>query len=144
MKKVILILSLYALSTQAALAGPLHNAVFANNEAKIIAQIKKGEDINEINKEGSWPLLIAATYGNIKAAQVLIKNGADVNKSNNHGYTALHEAASMADRKFVFLLLKNKANISKRDTNNYNALTYAELSGSQKLVRLLKRKGAIP
>jgi len=141
MKVTILTICLFL--TQHAFAGPLHNAVLGNDEAKITAQIKKGEYINEIDNEGSWPLLIAATYGNINAAKVLLEHGADVNRANNHGYTALHEAASMANRKLVLLLLKNNAEINKRDVNSNTALTYAELSGSPKLVRMLKRKGAV-
>lgn len=137
----ILILIITQLITTAN-AGPLHNAVLGNNLEKIEQLIASGENINAINEEGSWPLLIASTYGFAKATKLLINKGADVNQANQHGYTALHEAASMGYIKVVKALIKNKADINKTDINSYDALKYSQISGTPMVTRYLKRHGA--
>jgi ankyrin repeat protein len=124
------------------IAGPLHGAVLANNLEKIERLLKKGEKINELNEDGNWPLLLAATYGYADVCKLLIKKGADVNQANQHGYTALHEAASMGYIKVVKILVQNHADVNKVDINNYNALKYALISGTPMVVRYLKRHGA--
>jgi len=130
------------LCTNFASANDLHSAVLANNLDKITLLIKKGKDVNEINEEGQWPLLICATYGLDKAAVLLIDNGANINMANIHGYTAFHEAASLGYRDIIKVFLKYKGDFSKRDINHYNVLNYAQMSGSESIVRLLKRHGA--
>ena len=141
MKKLLIFLILlfpYTIS-----AGPLHDAVLTDNLEKIEQLLANGEKINEINKEGVWPLLIASTYGFEKATELLINKGANVNQANQYGYTALHEAASMGYIKIVKVLVKNKADVNKKDVNSYSALKYAQSSGTPMVVRYLKRHGAV-
>lgn len=129
---------------QNALAAPIHDAVLANDLGKIQSLLKEKENnINAFSDRGTWPLLIAVTYGHEEAVKLLLASGADVNQTNVHGYSALHEAAGLGYYEITKLLIQNNADIHRRDISNYNALNYAQMSGADKIIRLLKRHGAI-
>ena len=54
--------------------------------------IKKGININDVQKDGSTPLHGAAFYGQVEIVKLLIDYGADINKRNNFGNLASDEA----------------------------------------------------
>ena len=71
---------------------PLHLAVTAlgNVEKKLV---KAGAELNNQDREGNTPLLIACRHGNEKVVCYLIKSGADISLKNNKGETAMDIAA---------------------------------------------------
>lgn len=123
-------------------ASELHNAVFSNNLDRIENAIKKGDDVNEVNESGQWPLLIAATYELPKAAELLIKHGAKINFANQHGFTAIHEAASLNNIEVLEVLIKYNADINVKDINKHTPLHYALTSDAPNAARILQKMNA--
>ena len=61
--------------------------------ATLVAQMKKGLDINYQNEEGRTILMRAAKRDHKDVVRILVDNGADVNKRDLNGKTALMGAA---------------------------------------------------
>ena len=51
--------------------------------------IQHGENINEIDERGIWPLLAAVTYGDKQSVELLLKLGADPNLADQYNYSVL-------------------------------------------------------
>lgn len=120
----------------------LHKAVFTQNLQLIEKLVDNGVDVNKINADGIWPLLLACTYGYEEVVKTLIKKGVDVNQANSDGYTALHEAAGMDYHNIVQLLIDAGAKLNKKDVSNFSPLNYAQMNAATKSARILKRHGA--
>jgi len=123
-------------------AGPLHDAVEVGAAMRIEQLILQGEDINEIDERGIWPLLVAVTYGDNRSVELLLKLGADPNLADQYNYTAMHEAAILGYRVVAKTLIKAKANLNIRDISSFTPLGYAKRSGSQEVIELLEAHGA--
>lgn len=54
----------------------------------------------------TYPLAVAAIWGDGEAIRMLIDAGAEVNQPGEHGYTALHEAAAQGHFDAVKLLIE--------------------------------------
>jgi ankyrin repeat protein len=50
-------------------AGPLHDAAETDDTTRIKQLIKEGKDINEVDNQGIWPLLAAASNGNVTSVE---------------------------------------------------------------------------
>ena len=65
-----------------------------------------GADPNHCNKQGDFPILLAAGGGFIDILKLLIKFGGKVDFVNQYGYSALHSSACGGHSEAVTLLLK--------------------------------------
>ncbi len=63
--------------------------------------IKKGININEVQKDGSTALHGAAFYGQEIVIQLLIENGIDIDIRNRYGSTAAEEAKTQKIRELI-------------------------------------------
>jgi ankyrin repeat protein len=63
--------------------------------------IKKGININEVQRDGSTALHGAAYYGQELVIQLLIENGIDTKVVNNFGHTAAQEAKTTRIRELI-------------------------------------------
>lgn len=79
--------------------------------------IKKGYNINRVNKEGATALFYALFSENEKCFEYLVLNNADVNIRDSNGMTVLHLAILHAKYKHIMTLLNNNANINIPFTN---------------------------
>lgn len=96
-------------------------AADGNIEA-IKQHLEAGTDVNAKEPpEGSTPLLVAATFGQVKAAKLLIEKGANVNATSNDGATALHGAAFFCHAEIVQLLLDEGARVNVKNNPRRNA-----------------------
>jgi ankyrin repeat protein len=130
-------------SLAGAWAGPLHAAVEAGDLNKVRRLVEQqAADINEIDDRGIWPLLAAATDGNVKMVELLLELQADPNQLDQYQYSALHEAASLGFRDVVEVLIQARAEINIRDINDITPLGYALRSSSMDTANLLQKFGA--
>ena len=73
-------------------AGPLHDAIVAEDMNRVRAEIVSGADVNEEVLLQGLPLMVAAQIGQIEIAALLLTHGANVNAKDVTG-TPLHTAA---------------------------------------------------
>ena len=89
--------------------------------------IEKGADVNQRDKEGVTPLIIAAEQRYTDGVRLLLAAGADVNLANRNGETPLIKAVHLRDQTMVRLLVDNGADPRITDSlAGYSALDYAE------------------
>ena len=93
--------------------------------------IKKGININEVQKDGSTALHGAAYYGQELVIQLLIEHGININIKNRFGSTAADEARTSAIRE---LILKSQED---RIINLYQQLYSKELVSN---IVIIKKK----
>lgn len=82
--------------------------------------IQLGSRLNEIDKNGSTPLMIAAEYRNFKAFKYLLEFNPELNFKNNNNDTPLHLSVKSNDTGMVKLLLQMKLKFS----HNVHDLTF--------------------
>lgn len=74
--------------------------------------IEAGAPLNDQDKEGQTPLMVAARNNNLDTVKALVNAGADLNVRDNHGFTALTRAAFTSDREVLHLLLSTNADLA--------------------------------
>jgi len=67
----------------------LKYAIDKNYEAIAVQLIKAGSSVNEENRDGFTPLMVAALRGHISIINLLLENGADITQKNKSCRTAL-------------------------------------------------------
>ena len=105
--------------------------------------LKKGANINAVDKDGWTPLHIAAPLGCKDVAALLIAKGANVNAAHKDGWTPLHIAAAFGRNDDVAALLIAKgANVNAADKHGDTPLHEAAIFGRKDIAALLIAKGA--
>jgi ankyrin repeat protein len=80
-------------------------AITYNNTQMIRYMLDQGVDVNKTQrKSGFTPLMCAACYGRVEAAQILLENGADKQASDLKGFTATDFARKMHKNSILKLL----------------------------------------
>lgn len=94
-------------------AGPIHEAVKANNLDEVVRLLDSGTDVNERVKNDQFcnftPLLMAVWEDKLEIATELIKRGADVKALDQAGRNPLLAAAYNGNSKMIQMLLDNGA-----------------------------------
>ncbi|KPP66080.1 death-associated protein kinase 1-like, partial [Scleropages formosus] len=98
-------------------------------------------DVNQPNKHGTPPLLIAAGCGNTQILQVLIKKGAEIDAHDKSGETALHVAARYGNVDVVQYLCSIRANPDMADRDEETPLHCAAWHGYSSVARALCAAG---
>ena len=106
-----------------------------------------GVDVNDTNRFGQTPLMVAVGNGYYKTAKRLLDKGADVNVKDklkdNGGRTALMYATHHGHFfDIVQLLLENGADVNFKDEDGWTVLEKAAEEGYTKIVQLLIEAGA--
>ncbi|NWI18138.1 NFKB2 factor, partial [Crypturellus soui] len=93
---------------------PVHLAVKAKSLACLDLLVRKGADVNAVERQGGrTPLHLAVEMENLNMATHLVKKlGADVNSRTFAGNTPLHLAAGLGSPPLTKLLLKAGADVS--------------------------------
>ncbi|MFZ4400962.1 MAG: formyltransferase family protein [Bacteroidales bacterium] len=98
-------------------------------------------DINETEKNGWTPLIIASFYGSYDIINLILKKGALINKTNLNGTTPLMYAKELAiendDFQCLSLLIKNNADKLKKDVWGKSIFDYLDLNKHSKLINFL-------
>ena len=71
---------------------PLQRAAGAGRAEAVELLIRRGADVNAVDRDRSTPLHVAAFLGHEKTVHALVQNGADVNAANTRGETPLSVA----------------------------------------------------
>jgi uncharacterized protein len=134
---------LLALICQLAAAGVYEDmiaAVKANHIDVIDALLKRGFDVNAVDREGNTLLMIAAKEGSPAATTRLLAAHPKVNARNEFGETALMLASIQGHLDIVRSLL-----IGGADSNQpgWTPLMYAAANGHINIARLLISYGAL-
>jgi ankyrin repeat protein len=95
--------------------------------------------IEQTNKAGETPLMMAAFTGQIEIAKKLVARGASINKS---GWTPLHYAATKGQLEMIRYLLLSGADIDAGSPNGTTPLMMAAGYGSPEAVKLIIESGA--
>ena len=83
--------------------------------------INEGADVNNVNKEGNTPLVIAASKGCAEGIKALLEAGGDVNNVNKDWDTPLIISASEGCAEGIKALLEAGADVNKVNKYcNYN------------------------
>ncbi len=100
-------------------------------------------DLSEINKKdekGYSPLMYAAYYGHISAAQYLIDQGASVHSTDAGGNSILMGACFKGHVDVVEILLGHGADRNFKNQQGLTAIDFARMFGRFNLVQKLERK----
>ncbi len=89
--------------------------------------LEQGADINARNENGSTPLLLAVSNGNVNIAELLITQGADINARNSDGNTPLRLAldSQNIDWSIVESLIEKGADINTQNSDGNTPLRLA-------------------
>jgi ankyrin repeat protein len=124
----------------------LHRAASVGDVEKAQTLIRRGADVNAVNRYGVTPLSLAAADGNARMIGALLESGADARKADASlpdGRTLLMLAARTGHTDALALLLARGANVNSVETRTgTTALMWAALENRADAVRLLVGAGA--
>ena len=109
----------------------LHAVVQRRDLTWIQFLLQRGANPNIADKNGVYPIQIAAQLGFIEGVERLIKGGADVDVSDTTGETPLISAIHRRDLKLIELLVENGASTERTDNSGRSARDYAMLMGGR-------------
>nr|XP_015195615.1 PREDICTED: death-associated protein kinase 1 [Lepisosteus oculatus]XP_015195616.1 PREDICTED: death-associated protein kinase 1 [Lepisosteus oculatus]XP_015195617.1 PREDICTED: death-associated protein kinase 1 [Lepisosteus oculatus]XP_015195618.1 PREDICTED: death-associated protein kinase 1 [Lepisosteus oculatus] len=94
-------------------------------------------DINQPNKHGTPPLLIAAACGNIQILDLLMKKGAEIQAQDKCGANAIYYAARNSHVETLKFLNERKCPLDVQDKSGETALHVAARYGNVDVVQYL-------
>ncbi|WP_247713435.1 ankyrin repeat domain-containing protein [Qipengyuania polymorpha] len=112
----------------------LHAVVQARDLTWVKFLLQRGANPNIADKNGVYPIQIAAQLGFIEGVERLIKGGAEVDVSDSTGETPLISAVHRRDLKLIELLVEKGASADRTDNSGRSARDYAMLMGGRSLV----------
>jgi len=124
---------------QAGVYEDILQAANRNETAKVVDLLRRGMDVNTVDREGNSLLMIAARNNNLDLARFLLDNRANPERRNPHGDSALMLAAMLGHQEMVALMLERKPELNHA---GWNALHYAAFSGHAGTVALLVAAGS--
>ncbi|XP_034026700.1 death-associated protein kinase 1 isoform X1 [Thalassophryne amazonica] len=101
-------------------------------------------DVNQPNKHGTPPLLIAAGGGNIQIIEVLMKKGAEIQAHDKSGANAIYYAARHGHVETLKFLHEKKCRLDVQDKSGETALHVAARYGNVDVVTYLCSTRANP
>ena len=93
--------------------------------------LQRGANPNIADRNGVYPIQLAAQLGFIEGVERLIKGGAEVDVSDSTGETPLISAVHRRDLKMVGVLVEGGANPDRTDNSGRSARDYAMLMGAR-------------
>ncbi|NXT36644.1 DAPK1 kinase, partial [Pelecanoides urinatrix] len=101
-------------------------------------------DVNQPNKHGTPPLLIAAGCGNIQMLQLLLKRGSGIDVQDKAGSNAIYWASRHGHVETLKFLSDNKCPLDVKDKSGETALHVAARYGHVDVVQFLCGIGSNP
>ncbi|MBI4345619.1 MAG: ankyrin repeat domain-containing protein [Elusimicrobia bacterium] len=100
---------------------PLHEAAREGDAALVVRLADGGHDVDARDRKGRTPLIVAAEWDRLEAAEALIDRRALLDAQDDEGTTALMRAAEAGNARLVLLLLDHGADPEVRDRRGRNA-----------------------
>jgi len=119
----------------------LINACKNNNEILVKNLVRKGADVNYIDKDDNRPLLIACEYECYNIVKYLVKHGADVNQKDIHNFTPLYYVYLNKNSKMIKYLIEHGADINQNFKNGNTVLTFACENNDENFIKYLIEHG---
>jgi ankyrin repeat protein len=117
---------------------PIHYAAaFGHSDIIDIILKKDISQLNIQNNVGETPLLLASTYNQLFAVDILINEGAMVDLAEQNNITPLWIASQNGCDNAVLLLIKGKANVNALSNDKVTPLWKAAQNGKTQIVRWL-------
>lgn len=125
-------------------AGPIHNAVRANDLVKLAEVLgnRGPAEVNATAGAGVTPLHLAAALDHSEAAALLICRGANLEMKTEGGFTPLHWAVSRNATNTTDILIKMGADVDAQTDSGVTPLHWASTRNATECVKLLVRAGA--
>ncbi|XP_046554920.1 serine/threonine-protein phosphatase 6 regulatory ankyrin repeat subunit B-like [Haliotis rubra] len=122
----------------------LHTAVQHGNIECASLLLKKGTEVNTLDRNGNTPLHIAVKHNQVEIVDLLLSKHAPVDMKNSNGCIPLlcMELTSPPDLNIVTQLIKAGSDINEVDEQNRTLLYKATEYGHLALVKYLCNKGA--
>ncbi|XP_067653193.1 ankyrin-3-like [Haliotis asinina] len=100
-------------------------------------------DINEKNRVGITPVMLAADAGEREAFDILVQKGADLSAIDDHGDNILHWACRGGNVKIVnFILMRNNVDINRKGRGGLTPVMLAAWRAKRDVFDSLVRKRA--
>ena len=123
---------------------PLSLAVIKNDLPLVKQLLAQGAEINETNKFGFTPLMLAALRENRNAVvDTLLAEGADTNIRGVEGSTVLYWASMYSGPGVLKALIKAKAKVDIKTDDGLTPIMGAALWGKLENVQILQSAGAV-
>lgn len=120
----------------------LTQAINSGEVEKVNKLLEANPDLlEETNRLGSTPLILASFYDQTDVSILLIKKGANVNAKNNGLYSPIHFAALKGNQKLVEILVKKGAAIDERVQRGARPIDCAAQSGNLELLKFFENQG---
>jgi ankyrin repeat protein len=118
----------------------LIEAITARNDSLAIALIKKGVNLNFVNKKNKTALSIAAEYQNFNVAKALVDAGADVNIPDKFGNNALwvSMASTKSDCELFSYILSHGGNPLAKNKMGLSCVGIAKKNNRKLFLEILK------
>jgi uncharacterized protein len=129
-------------SVSAQSAASLANAAEKRDQAKIVALLKKGVDVNAAQADGMTALHWAAYHDDVSLARQFLKAGAHAESANRYGVTPLSLACTNGNAQIVTMLLEAGADANAKRSGGETALMTAARTGKPGTVKALLAHGA--
>jgi ankyrin repeat protein len=134
----LLVLTLQAVSAQAATDLKLVNAAKAQDWADVQALLKSDQsDVDVAQPDGATALAWSAYWDDVETAKRLLRSGADANAANDYGITPLILACQNRSLQMVEELLDGGADPNSTMWSGVTPLMVAAKSGNANIVRAL-------
>ncbi|KAL2631207.1 hypothetical protein R1flu_015893 [Riccia fluitans] len=121
---------------------PLHTLAAAGQVYLAAELIKRGAQVDALDKEGLTPLHRAIQGGRKTMVRLLLKAGANAHVRDKDGATLLHYAAQTGNRDIAKLVHRDDVNVNAADKDGWTPLHVAVQTGRTELIRWLINRGA--
>lgn len=122
----------------------LHAVVQRRDLTWVKFLLQRGANPDIADKNGVYPIQIAAQLGFLEGVERLVEGGAEVDVSDTTGETPLISAVHRRDLKMIEMLVENGASPDRTDNSGRSARDYAALMGGRSgvLEAIEKAEGA--
>ncbi len=120
----------------------LLDAAEAGDDAKVLAALDAGAEIDAVDNNGHTALMEAARFDHTETCRLLLEKKADIFAADNAGITALMQAADSGHTETCRLLLEKGADINAMDNDGDTVLMWAAVNGWTETCQLLLDNGA--
>ncbi|KAL3689316.1 hypothetical protein R1sor_015625 [Riccia sorocarpa] len=124
---------------------PLHTLASAGQVYLAAELIKRGAQVDTLDKEGLTPMHRAIQGGRKTMVRLLLKAGASVHVRDKDGATLLHYAAQSGNRDITRLLLRDDVDLNAADKDGWTPLHVAVQTGRTEFydtIKFMKRREA--